>query len=185
MPLQVPWKAQVDCGSMGVPQLKAVLTERGVTCKGCLEKQEFVDRCMGTWYLPLLQPVPIQSIEAAGESSTVPLTDVEDVDPRFQPPVGNSPHNTAHPQYTRKGKGSSAGEEARLLPARTAGDGAGAAARRPQYPLRHDASAGDCRARRRRFCPRRARPGGRRPVPGRCPRRRSGESGRTPGRSPG
>lgn len=52
---------QPDFGSMRVKQLKAVLTERGVTCEGCLEKQEFVDRCVETWNLPVVQPKPSPS----------------------------------------------------------------------------------------------------------------------------
>ena len=36
---------------MRVKQLKAILSERGVECKGCLEKEEFVQKVKDTEHL--------------------------------------------------------------------------------------------------------------------------------------
>ena len=38
--------AQPDFQSLRVRQLKEILQERGQKCDGCLEKQEYVDRCL-------------------------------------------------------------------------------------------------------------------------------------------
>ncbi|CAM9267027.1 unnamed protein product [Chrysoparadoxa australica] len=41
----------VDYNTMRVKQLKQLLSERGVDCKGCLEKSDFVQQCINTQYL--------------------------------------------------------------------------------------------------------------------------------------
>ena len=40
-----------DLSKMRVKQLKAILSERGVECKGCVEKEEFIRRVQETEHL--------------------------------------------------------------------------------------------------------------------------------------
>jgi len=54
-PIKVEKKGEqaVDYNSMKVKDLKKILSERGVDCKGCSEKAEFVKKCMETEGLEL------------------------------------------------------------------------------------------------------------------------------------
>eukprot|EP00526_Cylindrotheca_closterium_P029604 CAMPEP_0113638360 /NCGR_PEP_ID=MMETSP0017_2-20120614/20090_1 /TAXON_ID=2856 /ORGANISM="Cylindrotheca closterium" /LENGTH=49 /DNA_ID=CAMNT_0000549453 /DNA_START=6 /DNA_END=155 /DNA_ORIENTATION=- /assembly_acc=CAM_ASM_000147 len=40
-----------DISKLRVKQLKAILSERGVECKGCVEKEEFVKKVQDTEHL--------------------------------------------------------------------------------------------------------------------------------------
>lgn len=46
-------KGKTDYNSMRVKQLKSILRDRGVTCENCLEKKEFVQRCLETEHMEL------------------------------------------------------------------------------------------------------------------------------------
>lgn len=45
--------ADTDYSKMRVKQLKAVLSDRGVDCNGCLEKSDYVKRCKETEHIEL------------------------------------------------------------------------------------------------------------------------------------
>lgn len=45
--------SKIDYSKLRVKELKRILAERGVTCKNCLEKSEFVKRCKETNHLEL------------------------------------------------------------------------------------------------------------------------------------
>ena len=62
--------AQPDFQSLRVRQLKEILQERGQKCDGCLEKQEFVDRCAETWSLPFVVPTK-PAIKPKAKSTTL------------------------------------------------------------------------------------------------------------------
>jgi len=40
----VKMDANVDLTKLRVKQLKAIINERGATCSGCLEKQDFINK---------------------------------------------------------------------------------------------------------------------------------------------
>lgn len=46
-------KGVTDYSKLRVKQLKKILGDRGVTCKNCLEKSEFVQKCKDTEHLEL------------------------------------------------------------------------------------------------------------------------------------
>ena len=62
--------AQPDFQSLRVRQLKEILQERGQKCDGCLEKQEYVDRCVETWSLPVVAPTK-PAIKPQAKSTTL------------------------------------------------------------------------------------------------------------------
>ena len=62
--------AQPDFQSLRVRQLKEILQERGQKCDGCLEKQEYVDRCVETWSLPVVVPAK-PTIKPQAKSTTL------------------------------------------------------------------------------------------------------------------
>lgn len=41
-------KGTTDYSKMRIKELKRILSDRGVTCEGCLEKPEFVKKCLET-----------------------------------------------------------------------------------------------------------------------------------------
>eukprot|EP00239_Pterosperma_sp_CCMP1384_P005825 CAMPEP_0197853522 /NCGR_PEP_ID=MMETSP1438-20131217/22889_1 /TAXON_ID=1461541 /ORGANISM="Pterosperma sp., Strain CCMP1384" /LENGTH=138 /DNA_ID=CAMNT_0043467961 /DNA_START=186 /DNA_END=602 /DNA_ORIENTATION=+ len=65
---------ELNFAKMRVKQLKAFLAERGVECKGCAEKEHFVEKCEASRDMPILPPEP-----AVEESSGMNLEDMDDV----------------------------------------------------------------------------------------------------------
>jgi hypothetical protein len=51
MPVQTEKMEKQDLSKLRVKQLKQILAERGVECKGCVEKEEFVKRVQETEHL--------------------------------------------------------------------------------------------------------------------------------------
>merc|ERR1711982_127865 len=51
MPIKTAKLEKKDLSKMRVKQLKAILAERGVDCKGCLEKAEFIKKVEDTAHL--------------------------------------------------------------------------------------------------------------------------------------
>merc|ERR1712153_114976 len=75
-----PQVVEKDYSKMRVKQLRALLKERGVECKGCLEKEHIVARVKETIHLPVLQrdsPRPPPGAE-------VPLMDKDAILARFR-----------------------------------------------------------------------------------------------------
>jgi hypothetical protein len=50
-PVKTDKMEKKDLSKLRVKQLKAILSERGVTCKGCLEKEEFIKKVQDTEHL--------------------------------------------------------------------------------------------------------------------------------------
>jgi hypothetical protein len=50
-PVKTEKMEKQDISKLRVKQLKAILSERGVECKGCVEKEEFIQRVMETEHL--------------------------------------------------------------------------------------------------------------------------------------
>eukprot|EP00542_Grammatophora_oceanica_P017352 CAMPEP_0194026772 /NCGR_PEP_ID=MMETSP0009_2-20130614/1049_1 /TAXON_ID=210454 /ORGANISM="Grammatophora oceanica, Strain CCMP 410" /LENGTH=163 /DNA_ID=CAMNT_0038665621 /DNA_START=54 /DNA_END=545 /DNA_ORIENTATION=+ len=50
-PVQTQNLEKKDLGKLRVKQLKQILAERGVECKGCLEKEEFIKKVQDTEHL--------------------------------------------------------------------------------------------------------------------------------------
>lgn len=50
-PIKTEKMEKKDLSKMRVKQLKAILSERGVECKGCIEKEEFIKRVQETEHL--------------------------------------------------------------------------------------------------------------------------------------
>lgn len=51
LPVKTDTMEQKDIGKLRVKQLKQILADRGVECKGCVEKEEFVKRVQETAHL--------------------------------------------------------------------------------------------------------------------------------------
>jgi hypothetical protein len=50
-PVKTDTMEKKDISKLRVKQLKAILSERGVECKGCLEKEEFIKKVQDTAHL--------------------------------------------------------------------------------------------------------------------------------------
>lgn len=50
-PIKTEKMEKKDLSKLRVKQLKAILSERGVECKGCLEKEEFIKKVQDTEHL--------------------------------------------------------------------------------------------------------------------------------------
>ena len=50
-PIKTEKMEKQDLSKLRVKQLKAILAERGVECKGCLEKEEFIQKVQDTEHL--------------------------------------------------------------------------------------------------------------------------------------
>lgn len=50
-PVKTEKMEKKDLSKLRVKQLKAILSERGVTCKGCVEKDEFIKKVQDTEHL--------------------------------------------------------------------------------------------------------------------------------------
>mmetsp|Transcript_5176 Transcript_5176/g.6739 ORF Transcript_5176/g.6739 Transcript_5176/m.6739 type:complete len:91 (+) Transcript_5176:367-639(+) len=48
-----PAASEADVKKLRVKQLKSILNDRGVTCDGCLEKEDFVKRVLATAHMDL------------------------------------------------------------------------------------------------------------------------------------
>eukprot|EP00192_Tetraselmis_astigmatica_P016929 CAMPEP_0117674418 /NCGR_PEP_ID=MMETSP0804-20121206/15028_1 /TAXON_ID=1074897 /ORGANISM="Tetraselmis astigmatica, Strain CCMP880" /LENGTH=130 /DNA_ID=CAMNT_0005483287 /DNA_START=240 /DNA_END=632 /DNA_ORIENTATION=+ len=60
-----------DFEKMKAKELKALLTERGVECKGCAEKADLVKKVQDTYHLP------VKEVEEEPEAKKDPLSDDE------------------------------------------------------------------------------------------------------------
>lgn len=50
-PVQTETMEKKDLSKLRVKQLKSILADRGVECKGCIEKEEFIQKIQETEHL--------------------------------------------------------------------------------------------------------------------------------------